>query len=189
MEFAEVASMAMELLGAPYLTENHGGFYTAEEAARARIEHLETNILFWPYMAVVDAFQHWVYTHHDAASDPANCDAKWAELWDRFMSGIDYSGFDDIKATGWHRKEHIFHVPFYYVEYGLAQLGAVQVWANALNDQSKAVRQYLDALALGATATLPELFRTAGAKFAFDDATLSRAVQLMENTINQLDPA
>jgi oligoendopeptidase F len=189
IEFAEVASMAMELIAAPYLTSAEGGFYSEEDAARARMEHLENLIRFWPYMAVVDAFQHWVYTNHEAASDPANCDAKWGELWDRFMVGVDYSGFEDVKVTGWHRKLHIFQIPFYYVEYGLAQLGAVQVWANSLEDQAKAVQDYRRALALGGTANLPVLFATAGAKFAFDAGTISGAVALVEHTLNQLDGA
>ncbi len=187
MEFAEVASMSMELLGAPYLTKENGGFYNEADAARARLEHLESNITFWPYMAVVDAFQHWVYTNHKAATNAANCDAKWGELWDRFMGGIDYSGFDDVKVTGWHRKLHIFQIPFYYIEYGLAQLGAVQVWGNSLTDQAGAIQSYLNALALGGTATLPALFQTAGAKFAFDADTLKQAVDLMEGTIESLD--
>jgi oligoendopeptidase F len=138
---------------------------------------------------VVDAFQHWVYTHHTEASNPINCDAKWAELWDRFMVGIDYTGLEEIKATGWHRKLHIFQVPFYYVEYGLAQLGAAQVWANALHDQKGAVADYRKALALGGTRSLPELFSAAGAKFAFDAETLKKSVDLIEQTIETLDPA
>jgi oligoendopeptidase F len=189
MEFAEVASMAMELLAAPYLTASEGGFYSDGDAARARIEHLEGSILFWPYMAVVDAFQQWVYENHDAATDPANCDAKWGELWDRFMAGVDWAGLDAEKVTGWHRKLHIFQLPFYYVEYGLAQLGAVQVWANALKDQAGAVASYREALALGGTAPLPVLYETAGAKLAFDAGTLGEAVELMERTIAELGAA
>ncbi len=138
MEFAEVASMAMEYLAAPYY-DSPQGFYSPAEAARARIDHLEQSLLFWPYMAVVDAFQHWVYTHHEAAKDPQNCDAKWTELWGRFMGFEDWSGLDEQLATGWHRKGHIHQDPFYYVEYGLALLGAVQVWRNALSDPKKAL--------------------------------------------------
>ncbi len=186
MEFAEVASMSMELIASPYLAKSAGGFYSEADAARARVEHLESMIRFWPYMAVVDAFQHWVYTNHQAASNPANCDAKWAELWDRFMQGIDYGGLQAEKETGWHRKLHIFQIPFYYVEYGLAQLGAVQVWGNSLQDQAQAVRDYRKALALGGTATLPQLFSIAGAKFGFDSATVKRAVDLVERTIDEL---
>lgn len=187
MEFAEVASMAMELLAAPYLAVEQGGFYSDADAARARIEHLEGMIKFWPYMAVVDAFQHWVYGNPQQALNPANCDAKWSELWGRFMVGVDYSGLEEIVATGWHRKLHIFQLPFYYVEYGLAQLGAAQVWGNALTNQAQAVADYRKALALGGTVTLPELYRTAGAKFAFDAATLQVAVDLIEKTVNALE--
>ena len=188
-EFAEVASMAMELLAAPYLAEREGGLYADGDAARARVEHLERAILFWPYMAVVDTFQHWVYSNPDAAADPTQCDAKWAELWTRFMPVVDWRGLEQEMMTGWHRKLHIFQLPFYYVEYGLAQLGSVQVWGNALRDQPGAVASYRRALALGGTRPLPELYATAGAKLAFDAATLRAAVALMERTIAELDAA
>jgi oligoendopeptidase F len=187
-EFAEVASMSMELLAAPCLAAEGGGFYSPADAARARAEHLETSLLFWPYMAVVDAFQHWVYAHPDDAADPAQCDAQWAALWQRFRPGVDWTGLEDVRDTGWHRKLHIHLAPFYYVEYGLAQLGAVQVWANAFHDQPAALRAYRAALALGGTAPLPILFQTAGARFAFDAAALRQAVDLMESTIAHLDP-
>jgi oligoendopeptidase F len=187
MEFNEVASMGMELLAAPYLDTRRGGFYTAAEAARARVEHLEGMLLFWPYMAVVDAFQHWAYTHLDEALDTDACDAAWHRLWLRFMPVVDWSGLEAELVTGWHRKLHIFRVPLYYVEYGLAQLGAVQVWSNALRDQAGAVSAYRRALALGGTATLPELYATAGARFAFDAETLGQAVALIERTIGELE--
>lgn len=186
IEFAEVASMAMELLSAPYLTHEHGGYYTEEEAARDRIDHLERIIFFWPYMAVVDGFQQWAYTTGKDAQDPAACDEKWAELWRRFIK-VDYSGLEDTQMTGWQRKQHIYRYPFYYVEYGLAQLGAVQVWARALQDQAQAVRDYRSALALGGTRNLPELYGAAGVKFAFDAQTLGDAVSLIENTIAELE--
>lgn len=189
IEFAEVASMSMELLAAPYLADGEVRFYREPEAIRARVEHLEELITFWPYMAVVDAFQHWVYENPDAAANPANCDSKWAELWGRFMQGVDWSGLDEEMKTGWHRKLHIHRIPLYYVEYGLAQLGAVQVWRNSLKNQSQAVADYRKALALGGTVGLPELFATAGAKFAFDAETLGIAVELIEKTLEQLDGA
>lgn len=186
IEFAEVASMTMELLGQPYLAKPTG-YYDEAEAARATIEHLEGIISFWPYMAVVDGFQHWVYTHQAEAADPANCDAKWSELWDRFMKGEDWSGLDDAKATGWHRKLHIFQIPFYYIEYGLAQLGAVQIWRNSLQDEQKAVSDYRAALALGNTVALPKLFEAAGAKLTPDAETLGACVDLIESTIARLE--
>ena len=182
----EVASMGMELLAAPYL-DAKDGFYTGADAARARVEHLENMILFWPYMACVDVFQHWAYTHPTEALDTNQCDTQWQNLWKRFMPAVDWSGLEAERATGWHRKLHIFRAPFYYVEYGLAQLGAAQVWRNALSDQAQSVIDYRRALSLGGTATLPELFQTAGAKFAFDAETLGQAVGLIEKTIAELD--
>ncbi len=186
MEFAEVASMSMELLGLPYLAPRATGFYDEREAARAQAEHLESLILFWPYMAVVDAFQHWVYENYEAARDPANCDRAWAVQWNRFMRGVDWSGLEQEMMTGWHRKLHIHQVPFYYVEYGMAQLGAVQVWRNSQRDQRQAVKAYRHALSLGGSATLPELFSAAGARFSFDAATLADAVSMIEATLERL---
>jgi oligoendopeptidase F len=186
IEFAEVASMAMELLASPYILAEQGGFYSHTDYAHAMIEHLQSIIVFWPYMAAVDSFQHWVYTNHQAASDPANCDKKWSELWQRFVPGIDWSGLEQEMMTGWHRKLHIHQIPFYYVEYGLAQLGAVQVWRNALQDQAKAVSNYRKALSLGGTAPLPQLFATAGAKFGFDVETVRSAVTLVEERMESL---
>jgi oligoendopeptidase F len=187
MEFAEVASMAMELLASPYLVESEGGFYSEKEAARARIEHLEETVTFWPYMAVVDAFQHWAYTHPEEAVNPDNCDQEWAELYQRYMVGVDWGGLDEVMVTGWQRKPHIFEVPFYYMEYGLASLGAFQVWHNAMQDQGAAVKAYRRALALGGTVTLPKLYETAGARFAMDAEALQEAVRLAEGMIEELE--
>lgn len=186
-EFAEVASMGMELLASPYLTQEHGGFYTEEENARARISHLESFIAFLPYMALVDAFQHWIYENPADASDGIKCEEKWGMLWDRFMKGIDYSGLEKYKNIYWHRQGHIHTMPFYYIEYGLAELGAVQVFGNARKDQKKAVADYRKALALGSTVFLPELFATAGAKLAFDAETLKNAVDLIEEVIQEME--
>ena len=179
--------MAMELLASPYLELENGGFYPRTDAARARVEHLERWILFWPYMAVVDAFQHWVYENPSDAGQPSNCDTQWEANRERFMPWVDWTGLEQELVTGWHRKLHIHTVPFYYVEYGLAQLGAVQVWKNARADQAGAVAAYRRALALGGTVSLPGLFAAAGAKFAFDAATLDSGVSLMEETIHALN--
>ncbi len=186
MEVAELASMSMEMLAVPYLTRDKGGFYTPPEAARARIEHLEEIITMWPYIALVDAFQHWVYTHIDEATDPENCDEQWVTLWQRFMPGVDHDGVENALLVRWRRQSHIFQDPFYYIDYGLAQVGALQVWEHALKDQAQAVRQYHDALALGNTSTLPEIFAAAGATFTFDAATFGRLVGLVESTLAEL---
>ncbi len=187
MEFCEVASMSMELLTAPYFSKENGGFYTSADAARARIEHLEGLITFLPYMAVVDAFQHWVYTHPDIAMDNANCDTAWDELWSRFMPDISWDGLDDVRVTGWHRKLHIFGYPFYYIEYGMAQVGAMQIWRNSLTDPVGTLTAYREALSRGGTKTLPDLFATAGAEFRFDTEMLTGLVELIEQTIEELE--
>jgi oligoendopeptidase F len=187
LEFAEVASMAMELLASPHLDSAPLGFYTAEGARRFRIQHLEHIIFFWPYMAVVDGFQHWAYTHPEQADEPSSCDACWLELWRRFLPGVDWGGLEQEAMTGWHRKQHIHRYPFYYIEYGVAQLGAVQVWSNALNDPEAALASYRQALELGGTRNLPDLYAAAGAKFAFDAGTLGQAVRLIEDTLQSLE--
>lgn len=187
MEFCEVASMSLELLAAPYLTNQQGGFYTSPQAAQARIEHLEGIITFLPYMAVVDAFQHWVYTHPQEAAAADQCDAVWDKLYGRFIPGIDWAGYEESKKTGWHRKPHIFTSPFYYIEYGMAQVGALQVWRNSLQDPVKALTDYRRALSLGGTKTLPELFASAGAEFRFDTAMLTDLVDLIEETTAALE--
>ena len=186
-EFSEVASMAMELLAAPYLAREAGGFLSNVEARRWRKHHLQKIILFWPYMAVVDAFQHWVYTDPEAAADPLACDAAWTALWQRFLPAVDWRGFEDVLATGWHRKLHVFRVPFYYVEYGLAQLGAIQVWGNARRSAADAVAGYLAALAQGGTRTIPDLYMIAGARFGFSAPLLREALDLLETALAELE--
>lgn len=186
MEFCEVASMSMELLAAPYLTNKSGGFYTSQQAARARIEHLENVLAFLPYMAVVDAFQHWVYTHPEQAKDANKCDETWQNLYRRFLPGIDWTDHEDSLKTGWHRKLHIFTTPFYYIEYGMAQVGALQVWRNSLHNPDKALSAYRQALAYGGTKTLPDLFTSAGAEFRFDTTMLTELVTLIEETTADL---
>ncbi len=121
--------------------------------------------------------------------DPVECDARWWELYRRYIPDIDYDGVEEAPQNRWQRQAHIQTAPFYYVEYGLAQLGAVQVWANALQDQAGAVKSYRRALSLGGTVPLPKLFETAGARLAFDAETLREAVELMEGVIEELDAA
>lgn len=189
MEFCEVASMAMELLAAPNLTQANGGFYTETDAARARLEHLENIITFLPYMAVVDTFQHWIYTHPEEALDPANCDAAWDAQWQRFIPDMDWTGYEEVRQSGWHRKPHIFGSPFYYIEYGMASVGAMQVWRNGRRDHNDALAAYRHALSLGGTQTLPALFAAAGAEFRFDTPMLTELIGLVEQEIETLEAA
>jgi len=172
IEFCEVASMAMELLGNEFIEE----FYAPAEAARARKTHLEGIIGFFPWMAVVDGFQHWIYTH--SGHTRAERKSAYLQLMNRFGGDVDHSGFEEVRAHSWHRQLHIFLYPFYYVEYGIAQLGALQVWANSKADKAKALGDYKKSLTLGGSRPLPELFSAAGCKLQFDAATIRPLIQL-----------
>jgi len=179
IEFCEVASMAMELLGNEFIEE----FYAPAEAARARKTHLEGIIGFFPWMAVVDGFQHWIYTH--PGHTRAERKAAYLRLMDRFGGDVDYSGFEEVRAHSWHRQLHIFLYPFYYVEYGIAQLGALQVWANSKADKAKALNDYKKSLTLGGSRPLPELFVAAGCKLQFDAATIKPLIRLAGNELKK----
>ena len=172
IEFCEVASMSMELLGNEFLEE----FYPPAEANRARKVHLEGIIGFFPWMAVVDAFQHWIYTHPDHTR--AERKAAYLKLMDRFGGDIDWTGYEESRAYSWHRQLHIFLYPFYYVEYGIAQLGALQVWANSRKNKAKALQDYKNSLGLGGSRPLPELFSAAGCQFDFTSQTINPLIQL-----------
>jgi oligoendopeptidase F len=166
IEFCEVASMSMELLGNEFLEE----FYSGPDANRARRTHLEGILGIFPWIATVDAFQHWIYTHpgHTRAARSL----AWLELMDRFGGDVDWTGYDKSRAYLWHRQLHIFLHPFYYIEYGIAQLGALQVWANSKRDKAKALHEYKSSLALGGSRPLPELFKAAGCQFEFSAKTI-----------------
>lgn len=185
-EMAEVASMSMELLASPYLRKRDGGFYEDADYARARKEHLEGIIKLFSWVAPVDAFQHWVYTDPAAADRDAR-DAKWVEIWAKYDPETDWSGLNDYRVARWYKQLHIFLYPFYYIEYAIAQLGALQVWRNALADQEQAVEDYRAALALGGSKPLPELFERAGARLIFDEAGMAELVSLIQRELASLE--
>jgi oligoendopeptidase F len=166
MEFAEVASMTMEHLGAPHLEV----FYKPVDAARARHEHFRGSINLLCWIATVDAFQHWIYTHPGHTRKERG--DYWLELNDRFGAGIDHTGWEDALRYRWQAQLHIFEYPFYYIEYGIAQLGALQIWRNSRKDLKGAIDSYLNGLQLGNSKPLPELFKTAGAHFHFGSETI-----------------
>ena len=180
IEFCEVASMSMELLGNEFLEE----FYPVAEANRARRTHLEGIIGFFPWMATVDAFQHWVYTNPGHSRTERA--AAWLELMDRFGGDINWVGYESARAHLWHRQLHIFLHPFYYVEYGIAQLGALQVWANSKRDKAKALADYKNSLALGGSRPLPELFSAAGCPLRFDAAAIRPLIKLAQDELKKL---
>ena len=185
-EMAEVASMSMELLAAPSLLEREGGYYNDEDYRRSRIDHLEGILDLLPWVATVDAFQHWLYTSPEAADREAR-DRYWVELWDRFDPHTDWSGLEQERVARWYKQLHIFLYPFYYIEYGIAQLGALQVWRNSLTDHERAVTDYQRALALGGTKPLPELFAAAGARLIWDAQGMGELVDLIEREIERLE--
>ena len=183
-EAAELASMSMEFLASPHLAQPVGYFNPAE-ARSAWLEHLEDVLLSLVHIASVDAFQTWIYTSGQGG-DPAARDGMWLQLRRRFERGVDWSGLDQERVARWYRQLHIFMYPFYYIEYGIAQLGALQVWRNSLSDPRAAVAQYRQALALGAVRRLPEIYRAAGARLTFDAAAIGELVDLVEERIEQL---
>lgn len=181
IEFCEVASMSMELLGNEFIEK----FYAPPEAKRARHDHLEGIVKIFPWIATVDAFQHWIYSH--PGHSRADRRAAWEKLMDRFGGDVDWSGYEDARGHLWHRQLHIFIHPFYYVEYGIAQLGALQVWANSKRDKSKALNDYKRALGLGGSRPLPELFSAAGCRFEFNQATMKPLMNLVRTELAKLN--
>jgi oligoendopeptidase F len=183
-EAAELASMTMELLAAPRLAAPVG-FYSPADAADAQIEHLEDLLLGLPHIACVDAFQHWIYTDGIGAT-PGERDAAWLGIRARFEPDVDYSGLESERVARWYRQSHIHTAPFYYIEYGLAQLAALQVWRHSLRDAGTALTRYKAALALGGTRSLPEIYRVAGASLVFDAEEMAPLVAEVERRITTL---
>jgi oligoendopeptidase F len=183
-EAAELASMSMELLASPHLALPTG-YFTADDHRRAWLEHLEDVLLSLVHIASVDAFQTWIYTSPEGA-DAAARDEAWLRIRNRFERGVDWTGLEHERVARWYRQLHIFMYPFYYIEYGIAQIGALQIWRNSLRDPARAVASYRDALALGAVRSLPEMYRTAGAKLSFDAGLMGELVKLVEDQIDQI---
>ncbi|MGA2442433.1 MAG: M3 family oligoendopeptidase [Tepidisphaeraceae bacterium] len=180
MEFCEVASMSMELLGSEHLAV----FYNDADTARAKRKLIEGIIYFFPWMAIIDSFQHWLYTH--PAHDRQERQAVWLSLLDRFGGVVDWTDWEPVRESLWQRQGHLFHAPFYYVEYGIAQLGALQLWMKAKQDPHLALANYRSALALGGTRPLPRLFAAAGIAFDFSQKTLRPLMDALEEELDRL---
>lgn len=179
-EIAEVASMSMEMIGATFLEK----IIDSEGANRARNDQLEDSLLLLPWVAQVDAFQHWMYSNPN--HNLAERTAKWIELDNRFAgAGIDWSGLEEERESAWHRQLHIFEVPFYYVEYGIAQLGALQVWKNWKENSNKGLELYKNGLALGSSRPLPELFEKTGVAFDFSTEIITPLIDQVWSEIQK----
>jgi oligoendopeptidase F len=180
IEFCEVASMGMEMIAGPHLSE----VYSPEEHARAVRQHIEGLLGLFPWIAMIDAFQHWMYTHVGHTHEERN--AFWMSLVKRFGGITDFSGYEHPTEVGWQRQRHLWNCPFYYVEYGIAQLGALQLWANSLKDPRGALAAYKHALSLGGSKPLPALFAAAGLRFDFTTATLAPLIELVQKKLAEL---
>ena len=161
MEMAEVASMAMELF-----TMDYWDTYldNEEELIRAKEQQFERVISIFPWIATIDKFQHWIYEHpHHTLEERTHA---WVSTLEEFSSkGIDWSGLEEYRKYSWQRQLHLFEVPFYYIEYGIAQLGAIGLWQQFRQNREAALDNYSKALSLGGTKKLPELYAAAGLKF------------------------
>ncbi len=181
-EVAELASMSMELLSMPQWSE----FYPNElEHKRAMREQLEGTLKVLPWIAQIDAFQHWVY--ENPTHSIAQRNEHWLHLAQEFGTGLtDWSGYEDQVANAWQKQLHLFEVPFYYIEYGIAQLGALGVWKNSIEDYPKAIEAYKNALVLGYTKSLPEIYQTAGVPFDFSSDRLQELAKLIQLELKKL---
>lgn len=166
-EIAEVASQAMELLAGEKL---EGTFYNKADYSRSRREHLISWVKLLPWVATIDAFQHWVYTH--PGHSVPDREEVWVSLKERFGGSDSWEGYERYWRSRWQRQLHLYLVPFYYIEYGISLLGALGVWYNYRKDPAKAVKKYMEALALGGSKPLPKLFQTAGVSFDFGPKTV-----------------
>lgn len=177
MEIAEVASMSMELFSMDYWNVF---FKTSEELHRAKEQQLERVITIFPWIATIDKFQHWVYKNPQHSLEER---AKaWVEISDEFTSPVlNYDGLDDYRSYGWQRQLHLYEVPFYYIEYGIAQLGAIGMWQQFKKNKDAALNNYIQALSLGATTTLPNLFKAAGLEFNFSPEYISKLMQFVKS--------
>ncbi|NLE64690.1 MAG: M3 family oligoendopeptidase, partial [Elusimicrobia bacterium] len=171
MEFSEVASMSMEMMA----NDGLGEFYGPQDARRSVLEHLEGVVSILAWVATIDAFQHWIYENPGHTS--AERVSRWIALHEEYGGGeVDWSGLEPERAGLWHRQLHIFEVPFYYIEYGIAQLGALQIWQMFRRDPQAAVKGYKTALSLGGSRPLPELFSAAGIRFDFSGQIIASLI-------------
>lgn len=180
MEIAEVASMSMEL----FSMDHWDSFFSdKEDLKRAKIHQLERVIAIFPWIAVIDKFQHWIYENPSHSRTERT--EKWMEILNEFSDNVmDFSGLEAYRANAWQRQLHLFEVPFYYIEYGIAQLGAIGMWMQYKKNPTKAIENYCHALKMGGMGTLPEIYKAAGLEFDFSP---NRIRQLMEFVKTEMD--
>jgi len=182
MEIAELASMSMEL----FSMEHWDVFFSDDkELQRAKIEELERVISVLPWIATIDKFQHWLYTH--VGHSLTEREEAWTNILKEFSTGlVDYTGFEEYRKNFWQKQLHLFEVPFYYIEYGIAQLGAIAMWRQYQGDKQAALNNYQAALALGYTRPLNELYQVAGIKFDFSPAYVAELGTFVKQALAEL---
>ena len=178
-EVAELASMSMEMMTMQYW--NH--FYEDDISLnRAKREQIERVLTVLPWIAIVDKFQHWIYTHPQHTQEERK--ASWKNINEEYSTDIvDWSEYEEFENYSWHRQLHIFEVPFYYIEYGIAQLGALGVWKNYRENSNQAILKYKEALSLGGTASLPKVYETAGVPFDFSENHIKDLAEVLEKEL------
>jgi len=182
-EVAELASMSMELLSMNYWEI----FYDqADDLKRAKKEHLESILMVLPWIATIDCFQHWIYENPTHSREERK--EKWLEISSRFGTGLtDWTGYESARYYSWHKQLHLFEVPFYYIEYGFAQLGALGVWKNALLDEKTSIEKYKKGLALGYTQDIKTIYRTAGVEFDFSEQNIKLLAEVTLEFLKSLN--
>jgi oligoendopeptidase F len=181
-EMAEVASMAMELFSMDHWEVF---FDNEDELKRAKRHQLERVITIFPWISTIDSFQHWVYEHPNHTIEERT--QAWKQILNRFSSSsIDYTGLDQYREIGWQRQLHLFEVPFYYIEYGIAQLAAIGMWKQYKENRKSAIANYTNALSKGGTLTLPELYETAGLPFDFSPSRMKELMDLVRSELSKL---
>lgn len=178
-EVAELASMSMELMSMDYWDKFYEDTHLLKRAKR---EQMERVLSVLPWIGIIDKFQHWIYTNPTHTREDRR--QMWRQISDEFATGqINWDGYEHILDYNWHRQLHIFEVPFYYIEYGIAQLGAVGVWKNFRENKAKAVQQYKNALSLGGKVSIPEVYQAAGVPFDFSEKNIQALASLLESEL------
>jgi oligoendopeptidase F len=183
MEIAEVASMAMELFSMDHW---ESFFDNVDDLKRAKEHQLERTITIFPWIATIDKFQHWIYENPKHTEQDRQ--VKWMEILNEFSTNtIDFTGLEQYRQIGWQRQLHLFEVPFYYIEYGIAQLGAIGLWMQYKENPVQALQHYIDALSLGGTKPLPELYAAAGLKFDLSPAHIQTLMAFVNKEMEKLN--
>jgi oligoendopeptidase F len=181
-EVAELASMSMELISMDYW---HLFFKNEDDLRRAKREHLEQIIETLPWVATIDNFQHWIYENPEHSIEDRK--ENWNKIFNRYSDKTtDWSGLQDNKDYMWQKQLHLYEVPFYYIEYGMAQLGAIAVWKNFRENQKEGLAGYLNALKLGYTVTIPEIYEAANIRFDFSRGYIKELIGFIKSELGQL---